>query len=68
MGVTLSAVIHRRGEEWLARCPELGTMAKGATFEDALAELKKVTAGYLENFEPPEDYEPAKLVTFELED
>lgn len=68
MGVTLSAVIHRKGDVWMARCPEVGTMGKGATHEEALAELKKITAKYLQKFELPQDYEPVRIVTFELED
>ena len=67
MQVELSAVIHRRGGAWLARCPEVGTMSQGATYEEALIGLKRITAEYLASFAPPEDYERAVLVPFEVE-
>jgi predicted RNase H-like HicB family nuclease len=67
MAVTLSAVIHRRGEVWLARCPEVGTMCQGATHEEALANLQLITREYLKSFALPADFDRATLATFEVE-
>jgi len=67
MGVTLSAVIHRRGAVWLARCPEVGTMCQGATYGEALANLKRITEEYLKSFALPEDFDRATLGTFVVE-
>ncbi|HUT97580.1 MAG TPA: type II toxin-antitoxin system HicB family antitoxin [bacterium] len=67
MGVTLSAVIHRRSAAWLARCPEVGTMCQGATYGEALANLKRITEEYLKSFALPEDFDRATLATFEVE-
>jgi predicted RNase H-like HicB family nuclease len=67
MGVTLSAVIHRRGAVWLARCPEVGTMCQGATYGEALANLKRITAEYLKSFALPTDFDRATLATFVVE-
>ncbi|OGD74814.1 MAG: hypothetical protein A2Y64_00405 [Candidatus Coatesbacteria bacterium RBG_13_66_14] len=67
MAVKLSAVIHRRGTAWLARCPEVGTMCQGATYGEALANLERITAEYLKSFALPEDFDLATLATFEIE-
>jgi predicted RNase H-like HicB family nuclease len=67
MSVTLSAVIHRRGAAWLARCPEVGTMCQGATYGEALSNLKRITEEYLKSFALPEDFDLATLATFVVE-
>ena len=46
--VTLSAVIHREGDLYVAECPELGTVSEGKTLEEAVANLKEATGLYLE--------------------
>jgi predicted RNase H-like HicB family nuclease len=46
--VTLSAVIHREGDLYVAECPELGTVSQGKTLEEAVANLKEATGLYLE--------------------
>jgi len=67
MTVILSAVIHRRGTAWLARCPEVGTMCQGATYEEALANLERITEEYLKSFALPADFDQATLETFAIE-
>jgi predicted RNase H-like HicB family nuclease len=67
MTVKLSAVIHRRGAAWLARCPEVGTMCQGTTYEEALANLKRITEEYLKSFPLPDDFDQATLETFVVE-
>jgi predicted RNase H-like HicB family nuclease len=53
--VTLSAVIHREGDLYVAECPELGTVSQGKTLEEGVANLKEATGLYLEEQEerPP---------------
>jgi predicted RNase H-like HicB family nuclease len=51
--VTLSAVIYREGDLYVAECPELGTVSQGKTLEEAVANLKEATGLYLEEEEEP---------------
>ena len=45
---TLTAVIHREDDWFVAECPEIGTASQGRTFEEALANLKEATELYIE--------------------
>ncbi|MDR2175586.1 MAG: type II toxin-antitoxin system HicB family antitoxin [Synergistaceae bacterium] len=45
---TLTAVIHRESEWFVADCPEAGTVSQGHTFDEAVANLKEATELYLE--------------------
>jgi predicted RNase H-like HicB family nuclease len=45
---TLTAVIHREDEWYVADCPEAGTVSQGHTLEDAVANLREATELYLE--------------------
>ncbi|MDD4888881.1 MAG: type II toxin-antitoxin system HicB family antitoxin [Phycisphaerae bacterium] len=49
---TLTAVVHREGEWWVAECPEVGTVSQGQTVEEAIENLKEATELYLEEFIP----------------
>jgi predicted RNase H-like HicB family nuclease len=51
--VTLSAVIHREADLYVAECPELGTVSQGSTIEEALGNLKEATELYLEGQADP---------------
>jgi predicted RNase H-like HicB family nuclease len=51
--VTLSAVIHREGDLYVAECPELGTVSQGKTLEEAVANLEEATGLYLEEQDEP---------------
>ncbi len=44
---TLTAVIHKEGNLYVAQCPEIGTVSQGKTFEEAVANLKEATELYL---------------------
>ena len=44
---TLSAIVYREDDVYVAECPEVGTSGYGDTIEEALANLKKVTELYL---------------------
>lgn len=50
--ITLSAVIHRENNWYVAECPEVGTVSQGETFEKAVENLKQATELYLEEFPP----------------
>ncbi|NIV98808.1 type II toxin-antitoxin system HicB family antitoxin [Candidatus Saccharibacteria bacterium] len=62
---TLTAVLHREEDMYVAECPEVGTVSQGSTVEEALANLKEATELYLEEFPMPE-VEKAFLTTFEV--
>ena len=65
MSRTLSAILHREQDLYLAECPEVGTVSQGGTIEEALANLKEATELYLEEF-PLEEGERPLLTTFEV--
>ena len=50
---TLTAVIHREEELYVADCPEIGTVSQGQSIEEAVANLKEATELYLEEFPMP---------------
>jgi len=62
---TLTAVLHREEDMYVAECPEVGTVSQGPTVEDALANLKEATELYLEEF-PLKDVEKPFLTTFDV--
>ena len=51
---TLTAVIHREGDWYVAQCPEVGTVSQGRTLEEAVANLQEATELYLQEFPLPE--------------
>ena len=61
---TLTAVIHKEGDLYVADCPEVGTVSQGHTVEEAIANLKEATELYLEEFPLPDVSRPL-LTTFE---
>ena len=61
---TLTAVIHREDDLYVAQCPEIGTASQGKTVEEAVANLKEATELYLEEF-PVENTERPFMTTFE---
>lgn len=62
---TLTAVIHKEEDLYVADCPEVGTVSQGGTIDEALANLKEATELYLEEFPQPEPSRPL-LTTFEV--
>ena len=62
---TLTAVIHREEDMYVAECPEVGTVSQGESIEDALANLREATEVYLEEF-PLGEVERPILTTFEI--
>ncbi|VXD20620.1 type II toxin-antitoxin system HicB family antitoxin [Planktothrix paucivesiculata] len=47
---SLTAIIYREDDMYIAECPEVGTVDQGATIEEAIANLKKATRLYLEEY------------------
>ena len=62
---TLTAVIHRDGEFWVAECPEVGTVSQGDTVDEAVANLREATELYLEEFPLSPDVGRPLVTTFE---
>jgi predicted RNase H-like HicB family nuclease len=54
MTLTLTAIIHKEVDLYVAECPEIGTVSQGDTVEDAIANLKEATELYLEEFPLPQ--------------
>ncbi|MGB0651763.1 MAG: type II toxin-antitoxin system HicB family antitoxin [Thermoplasmatota archaeon] len=50
---TLTAVVHEEDGLFVATCPEVGTTSQGASFEEAVANLREATTLYLEEFPLP---------------
>ena len=61
---TLTAVIHKEEELYVAECPEIGTVSQGQSIEEAVANLKEATELYLEEFPMP-SVSRVLLTTFE---
>lgn len=62
---TLTAVIQKEEDMYVAKCSEIGTVSQGKTIEEALANLKEATELYLDEF-PLSEGKPAFLTTFEV--
>jgi predicted RNase H-like HicB family nuclease len=62
---TLTAVLHREEDMYVAACPEVGTVSQGTTIEEAVSNLKEATALYLEEF-PLTNDRRSIITTFEV--
>lgn len=49
---TLTAVLHKEEDLYVAECPEVGTVSQGYSVEEVVANLKEATELYLEEFPP----------------
>ncbi len=65
MTLTLTAVIHKEDDWYVADCPEVGTVSQGQTIEEAVANLKEATELYLEEF-PLQEVNRPLLTTFDV--
>lgn len=45
---TLTAVLHKEEDMYVAECPEVGTSSQGKTVEEAVLNLREATELYLE--------------------
>jgi len=53
MSRTLTAIVYREEDVYVAECPEVRTASQGETIEEAIANLKESTELYLEEFPIP---------------
>jgi predicted RNase H-like HicB family nuclease len=65
MNRTLTAVLHKEGDLYVAECPEVGTASQGTTIEEAISNLREATELYLEEF-PTEQTQRPLVTTFEV--
>ncbi len=63
--ITLTAVIHREDDLYVAECPEVGVTSQGTTIQEAVANLQEATELYLEEF-PMKTTQRSLLTTFEV--
>lgn len=64
--VTLTAVLQREDDLYIAECMEIGTAGQGRDIEEALANLRKSTEAYLRRNALPRLSRPL-VTTFEAE-
>ena len=62
--ITLTAILHREDDLYVAECPEVGSASQGKTIEEAIQNLKEATEIYLEEF-PLKEVPRSLLTTFE---
>jgi predicted RNase H-like HicB family nuclease len=62
---TLTAVLHKEDDLYVAQCPEVGTVSQGETIEEAVANLREATELYLEEVSPPLS-DRSLVTTFEV--
>lgn len=65
MTQTLTAIVHKEADIYVAECSETGTASQGDTIEAALANLQEATELYLEEFPLKTSSHPI-LTTFEV--
>ena len=61
---TLTVVLTKEEEMYVAECPEVGTVSQGSTMEEAIGNIKEATELYLEEFPFPEKSEKRPIITF----
>lgn len=61
---TLTAIIYKEKDLYVAECPEAGTVSQGHTIDEAVKNLKKATDLYLEEFPLVNKHHPL-ITTFE---
>jgi len=50
---TVTAILKKEGDLFVAECPEVGTVSQGSTPDEAVANLKEATELFLEEFPHP---------------
>ncbi len=60
-----TVILYKEEDIYIAECPEVGTVDRGATIEEAIAGLKEATKLYLEEFPLPET-SPRFFTTIEV--
>lgn len=62
---SLTAVVHKEEDMYVAECPEVGTVSQGKTIDEAVANLKEATELYLQEF-PLKEKRRTWMTTFEV--
>ena len=62
---SLSALVVKEDDWYVAKCPEIGTVSQGKTVEEAVKNLKEATELYLEEF-PQKKRQKVIFTTFEV--
>lgn len=62
---TLTAIVFREEDAYVAKCPEVGTTSQGKTLDEAVQNLREATELYMEEFPHPAYSRPI-LTTFEV--
>ena len=62
---SLTAIISKDEDLFVAKCPEIGTVSQGKTIDNAVKNLKEATELYLEEFPIKKASKPF-LTTFEV--
>jgi predicted RNase H-like HicB family nuclease len=62
---TLTAVLHKEDDMYVAECPEVGTASQGYTVDEAVKNLKEATELYLEEF-PLKEFSKPLITVFEI--
>jgi len=62
---SFTAILQKEEDMFVAKCPEVGTVSQGHTFEEALENLKEATELFLEEF-PIKDVNRPLMTTFEV--
>jgi predicted RNase H-like HicB family nuclease len=59
---TLTAVVHKESNWFVAQCPETGTVSQGETIDSAVQNLNEATELYFEEFPQAESSRPQVTV------
>ena len=63
---TLTAVLHKEEDMYVAECPEVGTISQGNSIDESITNLKDATELYLEEF-PLKEHRRTLITTFEVD-
>ncbi|MEH1794729.1 MULTISPECIES: type II toxin-antitoxin system HicB family antitoxin [unclassified Nostoc] len=62
---SFAVLIYKEDDMYIAECPEVGTVDRGETIEQAIASLREATQLYLEEFPLPET-SPRYMTSIEI--
>ncbi len=62
---SLTVIVYKEDNMYIAECPEVGTVDQGETIEQAVLGLKEATQLYLEEFSLP-DTSPRFVTSIEV--
>lgn len=62
---SFAVLIYKEDDMYIAECPEVGTVDRGETIEQAIASLREATQLYLEAFPLPET-SPRYMTSIEI--